>query len=754
MRPVDLVLERATNVRKARDGWLVSCPMPDHGKGNGDANPSVALDEAADGTALIDCKAGCDTETVVSGWGLSMRDLFPADSMREIKFTSTPRKTPATVQPCTLENYAEAKGLPVEFLQKQGLRDQKYQGGPAVRIAYRDGAGDETAVRFRIALEKTEDGDDRFRWRTGSKAALYGLWRLGGIRKAGYVVLVEGESDAQALWHHGVPALGVPGAGTWKPDWAEHLDGLEKIYAVVETDGGGEAFREKLAATPAVRDRLYLVDLAGHKDASGLHLAGPDAFGERFAAALENAMPYSEFARAETEAASRQAWAACKDLVLVPNLLDRFVRDFAALGVAGESRLGKVVYLAVTSRLLQKPVSVAVKGPSSGGKSYTVEQVLRFFPDSAYYALTAMSERALAYSEEPLRHRILAIFEASGMEGDMQTYLIRSLLSEGRIRYEVVEKTSEGMKPRLIEREGPTGLLVTTTAPRLHPENETRLLSLTVTDTQDQTRSVLAALAEESRAEGPHLEEWRALQSWLATQDNRVTVPYAARLASLVPPIAVRLRRDFGALLNLIRAHAVLHRATRAADPDGRVVATVEDYARVREIVADLVSEGVESAVPPTVRETVEELRNLRADEDKPATIAELARALKLDKSAAWRRVRSAMDRGYIRNLEDRKGRPARLVPADPLPEDIEILPAPERLAGGGCTVAGVQEGVNQNNIPEPAGGAGNKELPSTPQKTTATVQPLSQGLRPGESSTVAEFKERRRENDREVYTV
>ena len=35
----------------------------------------------------------------------------------------------------------------------------------------------------------------------------------------------------------------------------------------------------------------------------------------------------------------------------------------------------------------------------------------------------------------------------------------------------------------MIEREGPTGLIVTTTALRLHPENETRMLSLTVTDT-------------------------------------------------------------------------------------------------------------------------------------------------------------------------------------------------------------------------------------------------------------------------------
>jgi hypothetical protein len=65
----------------------------------------------------------------------------------------------------------------------------------------------------------------------------------------------------------------------------------------------------------------------------------------------------------------------------------------------------------------------------------------------------------------------------SGLSGDFASYLVRSLLSEGRVRYETVEKTKDGLKPRLIEREGPTGLLVTTTAVKLHPENETRLLS-------------------------------------------------------------------------------------------------------------------------------------------------------------------------------------------------------------------------------------------------------------------------------------
>jgi hypothetical protein len=216
-----------------------------------------------------------------------------------------------------------------------------------------------------------------------------------------------------------------------------------------------------------------------------------------------------------------------------------------------------------------------MKGPSSGGKSYLTEQVLRFFPESAYYALTAMSEHALAYSEEPLSHRFLVIYEAAGMNSDFQTYLIRSLLSEGKVRYETVEKTSEGMKPRLIERPGPTGLIVTTTAVRLHPENETRLISLTVTDTQQQTREVMAALAEEAGGPPPDLRPWHALQEWLEGVERRVTIPYAKELAAKIPPVAVRLRRDFGAVLNLIKAGALLQQASRKRDREGRIIATI-----------------------------------------------------------------------------------------------------------------------------------------------------------------------------------
>lgn len=597
---------------------------------------------------------------------------------------------------CTLAAYADAKRLPIDFLTGLGLTEFTYCGSKAIRIPYRDGAGVECATRFRVNLSRGEQQDDRFRWKQGAKPLLYGLERLANADDS--VVIVEGESDCHTLWFHGVPAVGLPGAGLWNESRdAGHFDNISTIYVVLEPDTGADAVKRWLA-TSAIRDRVRLVTINGFKDPSALHVADDRAFKERWAEAVAASVPWPDYESSLLDAARREAREAAAPLAAEHRILERFVADIRRVGLVGEEKGIQLLYLALTSRVLSKPVSVAIKGPSSAGKSYTTDTVLSFFPESAYEVLTGMSEHALAYGEEPLAHRFLVICEAAGMDGEIASYLVRTLLSEGHIRYQFVEKTSEGLHTRTIEREGPTGLLVTTTKTGLHPENETRLLSLTVTDTQEQTKAVLRALAA-NRKDSIDRSPWHALQEWLALCPNDVEIPYVERLAELVPPVAVRLRRDFGAVLNLIRAHALLHQATRERDADGRIVATIEDYRIVRDVVSDLVAEGVEATVPASVREAVDAVAGLTFG-DVPTTKKAVAERLNIDPGAAWRRLHRAIVLGYVRNEEDRKGRPAKLVLGDSLPEEICVLPPPALLADeavtrSDCTIDGDSEGVS-----------------------------------------------------------
>lgn len=380
----------------------------------------------------------------------------------------------------------------------------------------------------------------------------------------------------------------------------------------------------------------------------------------------------------ENSSPADEDWAVCADLALADSILDRVANALDEAMVVGERRAKQLLYLILVTRLLDRPVSAAVKGPSAAGKSFLVERVLNLFPADSYHALTAMSEKALAYSRIPLQHRFLVLFEAAGLQGEFASYLVRSLLSEGRVRYETVERTGKGLQPKLIEREGPTGFLTTTTAVRLHPENETRMLSVPVADTPAQTAAILRALAEPPRQ--VDTEPFHALQRWLETGARAVAIPYARPLAAAIPPVAVRLRRDFGTVLALIRAHGLLHRATRERNANDEIVATLDDYAAVRDLVADLVSDGVAATVSANMHETVEAVHALAETNELGVSIAAVARRLELDESSAFRRVRAAVDRGYIRNLEDRPRRPARLVGGEPLPEERHVLPTVQGL--------------------------------------------------------------------------
>jgi len=118
-------------------------------------------------------------------------------------------------------------------------------------------------------------------------------------------------------------------------------------------------------------------------------------------AALGNAVSFMDLAETEAQEKARQAWGNCEALANEQRVLDRFGEDLKRCSVAGEARAGKLIYLALNSRHLDSTqlVNVVVKGPSSAGKTYVVEKVLEFYPETAYHFLTAMSEQALAYSE-------------------------------------------------------------------------------------------------------------------------------------------------------------------------------------------------------------------------------------------------------------------------------------------------------------------------------------------------------------------
>jgi len=374
-----------------------------------------------------------------------------------------------------------------------------------------------------------------------------------------------------------------------------------------------------------------------------------------------------------------------------PGLLDKLVHAVHERGVHGEDQAIRIIYLAATSRLLARPVNVVVKGPSAGGKSFTTEAVLEFLPDESHLDFTAMSERALIYVNEPLSHRMIVIYEASGLESDIQTYIIRSLLSEGRIKYLVTVPADDGgWEARTIEKEGPTGLITTTTATNLHAENETRMLSITVSDDAAQTAAIMLQTAAGRDVPAPP-KEWLQHQEWLAwhVAERRrlapnqaiVHVPFAEALARLIPPVAVRLRRDFRSLLTLIEAHALLHTQTRQRDDAGRIVAELDDYSAVVASVDEVMAEASARTVSKAVRETVEYVSGQTAAGGQTLTMSAIAKGLNIDQSSATRRVQAALEAGYLADERTHERQPAKIrVGGAGLPVASTLLPTVQEL--------------------------------------------------------------------------
>jgi DNA-binding transcriptional ArsR family regulator len=278
------------HLRKARrllDGsYMACCPAHD------DSEPSLHLSESPDGMLLWHCHAGCpqdavqrELERIAGVQPATARPIAPrrrGRTQQQAVSSDARARTPLGVRAqSTLAEYARVKGLDAERLRAWGLTDLQAGG---IEIPYLTREGELHAVRYRLALE----GENRFRWRQGDTPILYGLWRLGEWTGSDTLYLCEGETDTLTLWHAGLPALGIPGATAWKPEWWRNLWAFRRIVIIPDADAAGGQLVEKLALScpDHLRERVQVLQLPdGIKDANELwQREGANA--ERFREAL------------------------------------------------------------------------------------------------------------------------------------------------------------------------------------------------------------------------------------------------------------------------------------------------------------------------------------------------------------------------------------------------------------------------------------------------------------------------------------
>ncbi|MEV4915846.1 hypothetical protein AB0K47_03380 [Streptomyces tirandamycinicus] len=197
----------------------------------------------------------------------------------------------------TIARLAESKQLPAEALCRFGLADSD----EGVRFAYFAPSGATGRTRLRTGMR----GAGGSSWVPGDEAPVVAYSTSESLiyaRNAGYQIVVEGESDCWTAWHHGLPAVGIPGSTHWDTLTIEHLP-VGEIFVQVEADSAQTYPGGVAEYVEAVKSRIRQVGFTGlvHElrlgdvsDLSGLYQSAPEAFLAAVRQALDHSRSVTE----------------------------------------------------------------------------------------------------------------------------------------------------------------------------------------------------------------------------------------------------------------------------------------------------------------------------------------------------------------------------------------------------------------------------------------------------------------------------
>jgi hypothetical protein len=411
---------------------------------------------------------------------------------------------------------------------------------------------------------------------------------------------------------------------------------------------------------------------------------------EREARATPEAQEAQREAQAAAEAAAKivrdaereQLRQRCRDLALAPNLMNRMEAFVHRLGVVGERQTIRAIYLAMTSRMLKdNAISVLRRGAPSSGKNFLIGVLCRLMPKESVIAVSSASPMALIYhgdDENALAHKIVVVAEAAAIaqktNGDenVMAIMLRTLLSEGRIDREVALASKDGQPKTIhVRRNGPVCLLLTSARENVDQEMMTRLMTSDADESRGQTLATVkqTLLGQSKRVSKEEIEPWSDLQRWLAFDlPYDVAVPFASAIYeaykllidSLPNALQVRMRRDITGLLAAVMPGAVLHRAQRQTDAEGRIVAELADYRHAwnafNQSVSSLYGVRTRTEVVAAVK-AAEALGAAKGGESVKITVASLRAKLGINSNeVAANRLREAVEAGALEEDGDKRG--------------------------------------------------------------------------------------------------
>ena len=320
--------------------------------------------------------------------------------------------------------------------------------------------------------------------------------------------------------------------------------------------------------------------------------------------------------KAGSVALTDQQQAIGLDLLKSKDLCSRIVSDYERLGYVGEEKNKLLLYLIMTSRLMDSPLHALLLARSGAGKSRLAEITAELCPPEEVQSISDLSEQSLYYfGEDDLKHKFIVIGERQGSQA--AEYPLRELLSRKSIAKAIPMKdpTTNQIKTVLIKVNSPVSLVETATDNSvIHPENLNRCFVVGIDESEEQTFNIHELQRKSHTVDGyfeaRKQQETRNRHIYAQRMLRPVQVfnPFAELLS--FPTARLRSRRDNEKFLRLISAICFLHQQRRsmktlkidAGETMEYIECTIDDYRIAYELLSDGVLENTLDDLPAPAR--------------------------------------------------------------------------------------------------------------------------------------------------------
>jgi len=313
-----------------------------------------------------------------------------------------------------------------------------------------------------------------------------------------------------------------------------------------------------------------------------------------------------------------------------PHLIDEIEEDYTMLGYVRERKNKILLYLVMTSRLMDNPLHSILISRSGAGKSLLAEVTEELCPPEDLESISDLSAKALYYyGKEDLKHRFIVIGEKEGREGS--DYPLRELITKKSITKAIPMKDSVTgqIKTVSIKVEGPISFVETTTSGEINPENLNRCFVIGIDESEDLTKLIHEVQRRNYTLDGflqkkdldkiisKHIYAQRLLKKSL------VFNPYAEFLT--FPTSKLKTRRDNEKFLRLINVICFLHQYQRKIkklklennETIEYIECTPEDYKIAHELLSDGVLDNTLDDLPRPARKLLELIKKYLSERSK-----------------------------------------------------------------------------------------------------------------------------------------